>query len=47
MHLAETKKIVVHQQGPHVLKLANMTTNPYIMWPDYILCVIKLRTRIL
>ena len=31
-------------RGPHVLKLANATTNP---WPHYISCEIKLRTQLL
>ena len=29
----------------YVLKLANVTTNPCLMWPLYILYVIKLRTK--
>ena len=34
-------------RGPHVLKLENGTTNPCLMWPHYILYVIKLRTKLL
>ena len=34
-------------RGPHVLKLANVTTHPCLMWPHYILYVIKLRTKLL
>ena len=30
------KKILVHQQGPHVLKLANVKTHPCLVWPHYI-----------
>ena len=40
------KKILVHQQGA-VLKLANVMTNPCLMWPHYISYVIKLRTQLL
>ena len=31
----------------HVLKLANVTTNPCLMWPHYISYIIKLRTKLL
>ena len=48
----QKKKNLVHQQ--HVLKLANVTTNPCLMWPythththTYISYVIKLRTKLL
>ena len=34
-------------EGPHVLKLANVTTNPCLMWPHYISYIIKLRTKLL
>ena len=33
--------------GGHVLKLANVTTNPCLMWPHYISYVIKLHTQLL
>ena len=36
-----------HERRPRVLTLANVTTNPCLMWPHYILYVIKLRTQIL
>ena len=32
---------------PDVLKLANVTTKPFLIWPHYILYVIKLRTQLL
>ena len=32
-------------RGPHVLKLANVTTNPCLMWPHYISYVLKLRAK--
>ena len=31
----------------HVLKLANVTTNPCLMWPHDISYIIKLRTQVL
>ena len=34
-------------RGPHVLKLANVTTNPCLMWLHYISYIIKLRTKLL
>ena len=34
-------------RGPHVLKLANVTTNPCLMWPHYISYIIKLCTKLL
>ena len=42
----ETKNIPgVSAGGPHVLKLANVTTNPCLVWPHYILYVMKLCTK--
>ena len=47
MHQTKKKKSWCTSRGPHVLKLANVTTNPCLMWPQYILHFIKLRTQLL
>ena len=41
------KKSRCTSRGPHVLKSANVMTNPCLMWPHYILYVIKLHTQLL
>ena len=47
MHQTGKKKYQCTSRGPHVLKLANVTTIPCLMWPHYISYVIKLRTKLL
>ena len=47
MHQTEKKNSWCTSRGPHVLKLANVTTNPCLMWPHYISYVIKLCTKLL
>ena len=41
MHQTEKKKSWCTSRGPHVLKLANVMTNPCLMWPHYISYVIN------
>ena len=41
------KKSWCTSTGPHVLKLANVTTNPCLMWLHYISYIIKLCTQLL
>ena len=45
MHQTRKKNSLRTSRGPRVLKLANVTTNPCLMWPHYISYVIKLRTK--
>ena len=47
MHQTKKGNFWCTSRGPHVLKLANVTTNPCLMWPHYISYVIKLRTQFL
>ena len=47
MHQTEKKNSWGTSRGPHVLKLANVTTNPCLMWPHYISYIIILRTQLL
>ena len=47
MHQTEKKDSWCTSRGPHALKLANVTTNPCLMWPYYISYVIKSRTQLL
>ena len=47
MHQTKKKKPWWTSRGPHVLKLANVTANPCLMWPHYISYTIKLRTQLL
>ena len=47
MHQTEKNNSWCTSRGPHVLKLANVTTNPCLMWPHYISYVIKLCTKLL
>ena len=41
------KKSWCTSRGPHVLKLANVTTNPCLVWPHYVSYLIKLRTQLI
>ena len=47
MHQTKKTKSWCTSRGPHVLKLANVTTNPCLMWPHYISYIIKLLTKLL
>ena len=48
LHQTKKKKnSLCTSRGAHVLKLANVTTNPCLMWPHYISCITKLRTKLL
>ena len=47
MHQTKKKNSWCTSTAPHVLKLANVTTYPCLMWPHYILYVIKLGTKLL
>ena len=42
MHQTKKKISWCTSRGPHVLKLANVMTNPCLMWPHYISYVLKL-----
>ena len=46
MHQTQ-KKAWCTSRGSHVLKLANVMTNPCLMWPHYISYIIELRTQLL
>ena len=47
MHQTKKQKSWCTSRGPHVRKLANVTTNPCLMWPHYISYVIQLRAQLL
>ena len=47
MHQTEKKNSWCTSRGPHVLKLANVTTNPCLMWPHYLSYVMKIHTQLL
>ena len=47
MHQTSKKNSWCTSTGPHVLRLANVTTNPCLMWLQYISYIIKLRTKLL
>ena len=47
MHQTKKNNSWCTSTGPHVLKLARLTTNSCLMWPHYISYVIKLRTQVL
>ena len=47
MHQAKKSNFWCTGREPHVPKLANVTRNPCLMWPHYILYVIELHTQLL
>ena len=46
MQQTKKKKTWCTSRGPHVLKLANVTTKPCPMWPHYISYATKLRAKL-